>query len=251
MNPVATTAIVFACVFGGALLGMALRTVVPANHLDNETKDVVKLGVGLIGTMAALVLGLLVASAKSSYDTRSGELTQMAANTILLDRVLAHYGPDAGDLRAILRVALERMHDEVWPQDRAGPGGLSSKSASHEVIFDRIQELTPRTDGQRALQSEAETIAINIGQTRWLLFEQNGTAISLPFLVVVVFWLSLLFVSFGLFGPRNMTVAVTLFMSALSVAGAIFLIMELDRPFNGLIQISDAPLRNALAVLGK
>lgn len=251
MNPVATTAIVFACVFGGALLGMALRTVVPANHLDNETKDVVKLGVGLIGTMAALVLGLLVASAKSSYDTRSGELTQMAANTILLDRVLAHYGPEADGLRGILRIALERMHDEVWPRDNGAVGGLSSKSATHEVIFDKIQELTPGTDGQRALQSEAETIAINIGQTRWLLFEQNGTAISLPFLVVVVFWLSLLFVSFGLFGPRNMTVAVTLFMSALSVAGAIFLIMELDRPFNGLIQISDAPLRNALAVLGK
>jgi hypothetical protein len=175
----------------------------------------------------------------------------MAASTILLDRVLAHYGPEASDLRVVLRVALGRMHDEVWPQDSAGVGGLSSKSATHEVIFDKIQELTPHTDGQRALQSEAETIAINIGQTRWLLFEQNGTAISLPFLVVVVFWLSLLFVSFGLFGPRNMTVAVTLFMSALSVAGAIFLIMELDRPFNGLIQISDAPLRNALAVLGK
>jgi hypothetical protein len=119
------------------------------------------------------------------------------------------------------------------------------------VLFDKIQQLMPHTDAQRATQSQAEAIAITLGQTRWLLFEQRGSSISTPFLVVVVFWLTILFISFGLFAPSNATVVVTLLVSAVSVAGAIFLILELDRPFSGLIQISSAPLRNAIAVIGK
>jgi hypothetical protein len=232
------------------MAGMWLRATLPPRHLDADTKDLVKLGVGLIGTMTALLLGLLVASAKSSYDARSSELTQMAANTILLDRTLAHYGPETAEVRGTLKIAVARMIDQVWPADGRGQGGLSSR-AGGEVMFDEIEELVPRTDAQRAIQSQAQSIALNLGQTRWLLFEQGGTSISTPFLVVVVFWLSTLFVSFGLFAPRNATAIVTLAVSGISVAGAIFLILELDHPFSGLIQISSAPLRNALAVLGK
>lgn len=250
MNPVEVSAIIFSCIFGGAVLGMSLRSVLPERHLNAETKDVVKLGVGLIGTMAALVLGLLVASAKSSYDARSSELTQMAANTIVLDRALAHYGTETGEIRGILKIAVTRMIDQIWPKEGKEEGGPTSQTGG-EVIFDKIQELAPRTDAQRAIQSLAESIAINLGQTRWLLFAQSGTSISAPFLVVVVFWLSTLFVSFGLFAPRNATAIITLAISAMSVAGAIFLILELDHPFSGLIRISSAPLRNALAVLGR
>jgi hypothetical protein len=231
------------------MLGLWLRTILPAHHLDAETKDVVKLGVGLIGTMAALLLGLLVASAKSSFDARGSELTQMAANTILLDRTLAHYGPETAAIRGILKVAVARTIDQVWPKS-GKEGGLTSQTGG-EIIFDKVQELTPRSDAQRTLQSQAESMAINLGQTRWLLFEQAGTSISLPFLVVVVFWLSMLFVSFGLFAPSNATAITTLLVSAISVAGAIFLVLELDHPFSGLIQISSAPLRSALAVLGR
>jgi len=240
------SALVFACAFGGALLGMTLRALLP----EQETKDVVKLGVGLIGTMAALVLGLLVASAKGSYDTRSSELTQMAANAILLDRVLAHYGTETIQTRKLLKAAVARMIEQTWSSDgpAAGPSSLPSVA---EPLFDQIQNLAPRTDAQRALQSQAESMAIALGQTRWLLFEQSGSSISTPFLVVVVFWLSILFVSFGLFAPRNWTVIVTLGVSAMSVAGAIFLILELDRPFSGVIQISPAPLTKAVAVIGK
>ena len=250
MSPVELSVIVFVCVFGGAIAGMALRTVLPEHHLSAETKDVVKLGVGLVGTMAALLLGLLVASAKSSYDSKSGELTQYAATTILLDRVLAHYGPETQEIRGLLKGNVQRLLVQVWPTDRRSPGGMTASTTS-EVIFDKLQELTPRTDTQRALQSQAESMLIGLGQTRWLLFEQNGSSISTPFLVVVVFWLALLFLSFGVFAPRNATVVVTLMLSAMSVAGALFLIFELDRPFSGLIQISSASLRNALDVLGR
>jgi hypothetical protein len=231
------------------MIGMWLRTVVPAHHLDAETKDLVKLAIGLVGTMSALLLGLLVASAKSSFDARSSELTQMAANTVLLDRVLEHYGPAAADIRGVLKIAVTRLIAQVW--SNSGAAGPLPAQGTMEAVFDKVQELVPRSDAQHMLQSQAESILINFGQARSLLLAQSGTSISTPFLVVVVFWVSMLFVSFGLFAPRNAVAIVTLFVAAISVAGALFLILELDRPFSGLIQISSAPLRNALLVIGK
>jgi hypothetical protein len=190
-----------------------------------------------------------VASAKGSFDACDVELKQMATNTILLDRSLAHFGTETNEIRTMLKFALAQRIDQVWGKRINNPGGDSQ--TGQEVIFDRIQQLAPRTDAQRAIQSQAESMALNLGQTRWLLFEQSGSSISAPLLVVVVFWLSILFVGFGLFAPRNATVTVVLLVSAMSVAGAIFLILELDRPFSGLIQISSAPLVTALGVLGR
>jgi hypothetical protein len=231
------------------MLGMWLSSVLPQHQLNADTKDVVKVGTGLIGTMAALLLGLLVASAKSSFDARSTEVTQMAANSILLDRALAHYGPAAGEVRGLLKIFVTRTIDEVWSNE-GGQGGKLPSPAGGEA-FDKLEELVPQSDIQRALRSQAESIMVNFGQTRLLLLAQSGTSISTTFLVVVVFWLTLLFVSFGLFAPRNATATVSLLLAAISVAGALFLILELDHPFSGLIQISNAPLRTALSVLGR
>jgi hypothetical protein len=250
VTPIELSIVIFGCVFGSALVGMWLATVIPERHLSAETRDLVKLGVGLIGTMAALVLGLLVTSTKSSYDTRCNELTQIAANTILLDRTLAHYGVESSQIRGMLKITVARTIDQIWPKDGTGPGGFDA-STDREVILDKIQELTPRTDTQRVLQAQAVSVAFNLGQMRWLLFEQNGSAITTPFLVVVVFWLSILFASLGLFAPRNTTAFITLLVSAMAVAGAMFLVLELDGPFTGMIKLSDAPLRNVLAVLGR
>lgn len=252
MSPMSISWIVFACVFGGALLGMFLRATLPEHHLNADSKSVLNLVIGLIGTMSALVLGLLVATAQSSYSTRSSEFTQMSANIILLDRVLAHYGPETKEVRDLLRRVvtreLQRISSENDTTARAKPDPKATKG---EVIYDAIQELSPKNDAQRSLQAQALTMAINLGQTRWLLFEQSGSSIPIAFLVVLVFWLSVIFASFGLFAPRNATVVAALFVGALSVSGAIFLILELDRPLQGLIHISDAPLRNALAYLGQ
>jgi Protein of unknown function (DUF4239) len=248
VNPIEVSAIIFCCIFGGAVFGIWLRKVLPEHHLNTDNKELMKLAVGLVGTMSALLLGLLVASAKSSYDQRSGELTQMAANIILLDRALAHYGPATSETRAMLRASVARLIDQVWSKDRQDDA--APQQAGMEVVFDRVQELVPRNEAQHMLQSQAESILMNFGQARSLLFAQSGSSISAPFLVVVVFWLTVLFVSFGLFAPANATALVTLLVSAISVAAALFLIMELDRPFSGVIQISSAPLRNALSALG-
>jgi hypothetical protein len=249
VSPFEISGIIFSCIFGGAMLGMWLTSVLPEHQLNAETKDVVKVGAGLIGTMAALLLGLLVASAKSSYDARGAEVTQMAANAILFDRALAHYGPATGEVRSLLKTFVTQTIDEIWSK-QGGQGGALPSPAGGEA-FDQLQELVPRSDAQRAIQSQAESIMVNFGQTRLLLLAQSGTSISTTFLVVVVFWLTLLFVSFGLFAPRNATATVTLLLAAVSVAGALFLILELDHPFSGLIQISSAPLRTALSMLGR
>jgi hypothetical protein len=250
MNSLAIGGIAFACVFGGALFGLFLRTRLREHHLSAESKDVVKLGIGLIATMSALVLGLLVASAKSSFDAQSSEVTHMAGNVVVLDRALAHYGPDAKEARQTLRSAVNGLLEQLWPTDGSQPS-QGKPTLAGEAMYEKIQELKPKDESQRTLQAQALKIAVDIGQTRWLLYSQKGSAVSVPFLVVVIFWLTIIFGSFGLFAPRNIVVLVTLFVCALSVAGALYLVLELDRPFEGLIQISSEPLRNALEQLGR
>ena len=251
MSFVSISLIVLACVFGGALLGMLLQTVLPRHHLHADTKDVVKLGMGLVGTMAALVLGLLVASAKGSYDAQSTEITDLAANLVVLDRTLAHYGPETKEIRALLRNWVSASIDQLWSRGSGKAGRVGSPSGEGEVMFDKLQQLSPRDDGQRTLLAQAASMMSAMGKTRWLMYEQNVTGVSLPLLVVLVSWLAMIFTSFGLFAPRNATVVVSLFVSAMSVSGAILLILEMYSPYAGLIQISQAPLRAALAHLGQ
>src|SRR5258707_42505 len=250
MNLIVVRLIVFACSFGGALLGLFLRAVLPERHLSADSKDTVRLGMGMIATMAALVLGLLVASAKIFYCTQSSGLTKLVANVILLDRVLAHYGPEAKEVRDVLRGAVARSLDLIWQQGQQG-SQMAPTAAGGEILYDKIQALSPQNDVQRALKAQASSMAIDLGKLRWLMFEQGSASVSLPLLAVLVFWLTIVFASFGLFAPPNVTVIVTLFLCALSVSAAIFLILEMYMPFQGLMQLSSAPLRSALEHLGQ
>ena len=251
MNSIAVSLIVFACVFGGALFGMLLRAVLPEHHLNSDSKDIVKLGMGLVGTMAALVLSLLVASAKGSYDVQGSELTQGSANVVLLDGILAQYGPETKEARDQLRVVVTRVLDRMWSKDRASSAPSDPSSAGGAAFFEKIQGLSPKDDRQRLLQAQAFNLAIGLGQTRWLMYEQGTTSVSVPLLVVLVLWLTLILGSFGLFAPANATVITSLCLSALSVEAAIFLILEMYSPYSGVIQVSSAPLRAALAHLGQ
>ena len=248
MSAIGIGLIVLVCVFGGSILGMVLHTILPEQHLSADSKDVIKLGMGLIATMSALVLALLTNSAKGSFDTQRNELTQMSANIILLDRVLAHYGPETKDARDLLKGTVNNMINRMWPQEGSGP---QLQPVAAEAFYDKIQALSPQNEVQRQLQAQAVKISVDIGQSRWLLFEQGGRSIPMPFLVLLIFWVTVIFLSFGLFAPRNATVIVTLFLCALSLSGAIYLILELDHPFGGLVQISSAPLRSALSQIDK
>jgi hypothetical protein len=254
MSALAISLIAFACIFGGTLLGMFVRTILPQHHVSNESKDAVKLGTGMIATMAALVLALLIASAKGNFDTMSSGLRQTASRVILLDRVMAQYGPETKEARELLRRSIDSTIKRIWPEDKIGqavtepPGGR----APIEAIQDQLRQLSPRNDAQRWLQSRALQISGDIAEGRWLLIEQLGQrSIPMPFFLMLVFWLTVIFASFGLFSPRNATVIAVLLICALSAAGALFLIMELDTPYEGLIKVSSAPLVNALAHLGQ
>ncbi|HYX20184.1 MAG TPA: hypothetical protein VFA98_05005 [Thermoanaerobaculia bacterium] len=244
MSPIAISLLVFVCVFGGALMGIALRSVLPEHHLSGETKDVVKGSIALVGTMSALVLGLLVASAKGTYDTQKDELTSLSANVGMLDRLLRHYGPEADGARVLLKEAVA----ETLAHISEGVGGATT--AQGQALYDAVLGLSPKNDLQKSLQSQAQSVMQSIGQTRSLMLAQKGSTLSATLLGVVVFWLAVNFVSFGLFAKPNVTATAALLVAALSVAGAIFLILEMDRPYSGLIHISDAPLREALAQMG-
>jgi hypothetical protein len=230
---------------------MSVRNKLPAQHLDSETKDIVLVVIALVGTMSALVLGLLISSAKATYDTRRNQLLQVSADIILLDSTLAHYGPETKEARSMLRQDTAAALEQFWPTNGRQPMITDRRSSSIEAVFDKIQRLTPQNDVQHSLQSQAETIAFDLGRTRVLLFEQLGSSIPIPFLVVLVFWLFVIFTSFGLFAPRYGTVIAAFFVSALSVSAALFLILELDRSFEGLLQVSSTPLRAALAQVGE
>lgn len=253
MKSIEIAAIVFAVVFGGAVIGTLLHGKLPQHHRDGDSKDVIKLVMGLIATIAALVLGLLIASAHTSYDTQESEVRQLAVHLALLDRILAHYGPEAAPARALLRQVVTADIDRIWPNEGAGTAALPAPEVrtQGELLFGMIASLSPHTDIQRFTQGRAMQIVVEMGNTRRLMAEQAGGALSWPFFVVLVFWLVVLFVGFGLFARFNATVCTAFFIGALSVAGAIFLILEMNRPYSGMMQISSAPIRNALEQVGK
>lgn len=251
MNSMVISLIVFGCVFGGAIVGMILRAVLPEPHLSPESKDVVKLGMGLVATMCALVLGLLVSSAKTYHDTQSDELTEMSSKVVMLDRLLAHYGPETKEVRGILRSAVVDVLAKLQSTHPAEIAQSAAPTGAAEVLLDKIQELTPKDERQRALQVQAVSLMIDMGRMRWLQYVQRVNSISMPLLVILVFWLTAIFMSFGVYAPANGTVITSLLVAALSVSGAALLILELYTPYQGIIQISSAPLSEALAQLGK
>lgn len=250
MSSMAMSLVTFAFVFGGAVLGMMLRAALPKYHLIEESKETVKVAMGLVATMTAIVLGMLISSAKRSYDVQSDEMTEMSSKILGLDRVLAHYGPEGEDLRGVLRTAVVRLIDQVWSND---PANLSQvpRSAEANVLFDKIEGLSPKDDRQRLLKGEALRLSMSLAETRWLIYYQRMSSVSMPLVVMLVFWLSIIFTGFGLFAPTNATVITSLFVSALSVSGAVLLILDMYTPFEGLIRISDVPMRAALASLGQ
>ncbi len=232
---------------------MWLRALLPEHHLSDESKDAVKLGTGMIATLAALVLGLLIASAKGTFDTMTNELRQTASRIVLLDRVMAQYGPETREVRDLLRGSVATALQRIWPEDSHE---MEIKTAQRpgndlEALQDKLLQLSPRDDTQKWIQSRALQISADVAEARSLILAQAGqSSIPGPFLVVLVSWLTIIFTTFGLFSPRNGTVMIVMIICALSTAAALYLILELDQPYGGLIKISSAPLHNALALLG-
>lgn len=253
MSPVVDAIVVLATVFGSGLLGLFLRSVLPDRHLQEDSLGMVRLCTGVIATLAALVLGLLVASAKANYDRISDEVTQAAAATVLLDRTLAQFGPQTKEARGLLRTAVASAVDTVFSNHGRGVADLDDpkRLLAGEKLQAEIRQLAPENDVQRTLQAHAMELSNEVAKMRLLTVTQAEGSIPTGFLVVLVLWLAIMFAGFGLVTSKNPTVIVTLFLCALSLAGAVFMIEELNQPLQGLMRISGAPVRYALAHLGQ
>jgi hypothetical protein len=252
MDALITGVIALACVFGGALVGMFFRKRVPDEYQGSDSKDVVRLGMGLVVTTVALALGLLVGSAKSFYDTQNAEMAQLGAKYIMLDRILAYYGPEAADARAELRSVLAQ-HLEMPGRLMAPKSYMDIRSGVQiaDTLFEKIDRLSPKDDSQRYYKQQSLNQGIQLGELRWLMYEQNTVPFPRFLLVMLVSWLIALFVSFGIFAPRNPLVLAGLFVSATAVCGAILLILAMYHPTGLLIRMSDAPLKAAIKQLGR
>lgn len=247
-SEVAIAVLVCLCVLAGAVLGAALRHVLPAEHMGEPSRQIVNVAIGLVATLSALVLGLLVASAKNGFDARNDEIRQSATRLVELDRVLRQYGPEADDARRLLRALTEHRIEHTWADRDGGPKDLlhEDDAGQSETIRAKLWELAPATDAQRWLHTRALAITSDIEHARWLLVEGAQSSIPMPFLAVLTFWLAAIFTALGLFAPRNATVYVVLVICALSVSTAVLMIFEMDQPFEGLLQISPAPLHRAV-----
>jgi hypothetical protein len=251
MDPALTALIVFGCLVASVLVGITIRGLLPQAHLSSETKDAVKVAMGLVATMSALVLGLLVSSAKGAYDIQRTEVIQMAAKVAFLDRVLTAYGPEAAGVRAQLRDMLEQSIQQMWPGALRRPADRNPNVQGGNLMYAALEHLSPQDKAQAALKSQATTQAVDLAQARSLLAAQSVPSISRPMLIIVISWLVVIFAGFSVIAPRNATAILALMLSALAVSGAIFLILELDEPFGGFIGISSDPMVNALHQLGK
>ena len=249
MPSLLTTAAILLAVCLGAVLGQSLAARLPEHHRSSDSRDAVKLATGMLSVLAALVLGLLIASVKNSFDTTDSEIRHFAATLLLLNQTLTEYGPETTEARDLLRRYTESALDDNWPEDRSTPIRMENPRSGKLLSGVRLAVLAlPGDDPRRAgLRADAAALAESALRTRWLLIERAGSSIQPLFMIILVVWITLIFLSFGYNAPRNATVVTAFVLTAAALAGCIFLIVEMDGAFDGLIAVSSAPMRNALA----
>jgi hypothetical protein len=250
MSPISVSVIAFVLFFGGALLGSFIGARLPKQHLSADNKDVVRLGMGLVGTIAGIALGLLIGSAYSYFNTQTDELVHASADVAALGRLLQRYGPDANAAHESVRIAVETVLDNGWPKNRTEGLKLSLRGGLVDDVYDQLRALAAKDDEHRMMKSEAIGLLKSLALLRWLIIEQSASTVLTPLLFVMIFWLTAIFVSWGLFATPNVITTTTFFVAALCVSGAIVLIMELYSPYGGLLRVSSAPLRLAYESLG-
>jgi len=252
MNAVAVGFVVFFFCSAGFLLGMFISTRLPEHHISSDSKDIVKLGIGLIATITALVLGLVTASVKSSFDDLNLAVKRSATEILILDRTLARYGPETKGIREELRTLINHRMQVIWSESsRSVTRDTIDTTRSAERLEDEIRGLSPQNDDQRWLKSKAIDVSENLLNARWVLASGAGSSVPRPFVGILIFWLTVTFGSFGLFAPRNATVVGVLLVCAISMGCALFLILAMASPFDGPIKISPDPLRYAASQVGQ
>lgn len=242
-----TSILLLAALLATILAGRIVRRRLPEHHLSSDSRDAVKLAMGLVATMTALLLGILVGSAKGTYDAQRTEVIQMASQVSFLDHVLTQYGPEALEVRARFRTVVAGEVHRIWPNEPGARPQLASVGPAGDQIYSAVLKLSPRDDEQASLKLQAATLASNLGQLKVLLLEQTAPSIPRPLLVALAWWLVVIFLYFSLLAPPNATTGIALVAAATSVAVAVFLVMELDQPLGGFLRIPSDPMVKAMS----
>jgi hypothetical protein len=247
VSPLAISFIVLGCISAGIVVGMVLGHGRVAHHLDSDTRDILKMSLGTIATLTALVLGLLVAASKGTYDTQAAAVREIAADVLMIDRILSFYGPEAKAARGALRDLAVEMSGRIYSiEDSSG-----FVRVNMEEVYNKVVGLSPLNDAQRGLKERAIGVMPELGRTRLRMVTRGSGSVPTPFLLVLGFWLVILFLGYGVLAPRNATASVAVAVCALSVAGALFLILELDHPLGGIMRIPLDPLTDVIPLLDK
>lgn len=238
------------CISSSIFLGLILKRFLPASHLTNDSRDTIKIGAGAIASLTALVIGLLVGSAKTSFDAIDRGIVHFSAKLMHLDRLLMSEGLEAAGIREELKQYVIHTKKLIWPEGGAHQDLPSfARSTQLDEIRSRISELPARTELQKQLVQEALRVTDDLMQSRWILMEETHGGLPHIFLVVLLLWLFLHYLCFSLIAPNNATAITVLLVCAISMSSAIFMIMELNNPMHGLIQISPASVEKALEVM--
>jgi uncharacterized membrane protein YqgA involved in biofilm formation len=246
-NPLVVGLIVFALVLAGAFAGWVIKQHLPKHHLTEETKNAVSVSMAVVATISALVLGLLISNANTKFSVLEGEVTMLSAEILRLDQILRRYGPDTNVARETLRQYAEQKTADLFPRDATDVRlGNPSTYELLQHLEDLLLALRPAAPRDQWWLGQAMSLAAKIGDIRWLLAQQTGQGTPKAFVALLVFWLALLFASFGLFAPHNLTSAVILMLCALAVAGAVGMFLELEQGFGRLVHISPQPMRHAV-----
>ncbi|PPQ30482.1 bestrophin-like domain [Rhodopila globiformis] len=265
MSELLNAATLLLVLLGSAALGLLLRPLLSERHTTRETFELIQIVTTMLVTFAALVLGLLTSSAKTSFDRAGNDLQALGSDLIQVDQCLRDYGPGANTARALLRRYTAAAIADTWPTEPApegddyprhlppSEGNGHMESATLGAMLDQVgrmlRGLEPAAVTQQRLAADCRYQFQRLDERRWKLIEDASTTISLPFYLVLVFWLVVVFASFGLSAPRNPIAFVMLGLGAVSIASAIYVILDLDTPFLGLFSLSSEPLRHALAQL--
>jgi hypothetical protein len=250
LNPLIVAMIIFVTVLVGAFAGWAIRQRLPDHLLTEETKSVVSVSMAMVATISALVLGLLISNANSSFSALGGEVTALSAQILRLDRILNRYGSDADSARQTLLQYASQTATDLFPDnERKVQFNNPSTYQLLQQLEDEMLNLKPANARDQWWLGQAMTLAGKIGDGRWLISQQVGQGTPKAFVGLLTFWLTTLFASFGLFAPRNLTTVVFLTLCAIAVAGAVGMILELEKGFGGLVHISPQPLRRAVNTL--
>jgi hypothetical protein len=241
--------VAFAVVFTGGVLGLLLGRLLPEKYQSDETQRIVQTATGMVSLITALVLGLLVATAKGKFDTTNQTTEAFAGKLMLINRQLVKFGPEANDTRELLRKYTIARIAATWPGEAGAKPGPDKPPPWKllESLQQSLSGLTPKTEAQRSDAAAASEAAADLEKTTWLETAQAASHVQQPFVVILIAWLFVLFVSFGLFAPRNVLVVVALFVGALAIAGAVLLIVDMDSPYEGMLVVSPEPMQQALA----